>query len=302
MTTFTGIDVARRWLDVYSEQGHFRVANDPGGYEEIAARTRGPYAVEATSTYHVPVARHLWRLGSPVYLVSPLQVRRFAQASMLRNKTDKIDAEAIARYAEVMHEQLSPWEPLNEDLAGIRVMVSYARGLMRHRIANSNRLHALLFAYPEHAPELEAGLNVIEDAIKRFYKRALAIAYENPTLGSWIDAWTEMPGVGERVAITILAYTGDIRRFKNARAYAAYTGLTPVRKQSGESEGKAHISRLGPGPLREALFIAARSAVRWDPYLRGWYERKVREGKPKILVLTAVARKIAEKVYNAAAG
>jgi len=96
---------------------------------------------------------------------------------------------------------------------------------------------------------------------------------------------TEVSGIGERVALTVVAYGGNLERFTDARAFAAYTGLTPMRKQSGEKEGKARISRMGPSALRQAFYIAARVAVMKDERYRAYYERKRAEGKAHRLVM-----------------
>lgn len=100
MATYAGIDVSKSFLDVFDGQEIRRYTNDPEGWASIAKETRGPYVIEATGIYHIPVARYLWREGRAVYVVSPLQVRRYAQALMTRNKTDSLDARVIAAYAD----------------------------------------------------------------------------------------------------------------------------------------------------------------------------------------------------------
>jgi len=302
MTTFAGVDVSKNFLDVFNGQEIRRYTNDPKGWDGITTETRGPYVIEATGIYHIPVARHLWRAGQTVYIVSPLQVRRYAQALMARNKTDSLDARVIAAYAEAVGDRLRPWTPLDADLSAIRVLVGYARGISQQSAANRNRLHAVRFAYPEHAGNIVETVADLKRTARRFYREALKVAYENPAIAHWIDQMTEVSGIGERVALIVVAYGGNLERFTEARAFAAYTGLTPMRKQSGEKEGKARISRMGPGALRQAFYIAARVAVMKNERYRAYYERKRAEGKAHLLVMTAIARKLAVVAWKKAVG
>ena len=297
----TGIDVSKNWLDVWDGSSR-RYANSPEGISKLAEDTTGPYALEATNVYHIPVARHLHSKGHTVYVVSPLSLRRYAQSLLARSKTDSIDARLIAEYASARQSRLHAWSPLESNLSAIRILVNYARGLIRHRTANLNRLHSVSFAYPEHAAPLIEGIDAMNKAAEDIYQQALAIVFEDDLLSRWHDALTDIKGIGNRVALTILAYSGDMRRFTSARAYAAYTGLTPALKQSGQRESTAHISRLGPAQLREAYYIAARSAVRHEGPYRKWYEALLDRGKPKRLALTALARKLAVIAWHKTTG
>jgi len=302
MATFAGVDVSKNFLDVFDGKEIKRYTNDPEGWASIARETKGPYVIEATGVYHIPVARFLWRERRTVYVVSPLLVRRYAQALMARNKTDSLDARVLVAYAEAAEDRLRPWTPLDADLSAIRILVGYARGISRQSAANRNRLHAVRFAYPEHADNIVETVADLRRTARRFYREALKVAYENPAITHWIDQMTEVTGIGERIALTVVAYGGNLERFKNARAFAAYTGLTPMRKQSGEKEGRARISRMGPGALRQAFYIAARVAVMKDDRYRMYYERKRAEGKAHLLALTAIARKLAVVAWKKAVG
>jgi len=182
MPTFVGVDVSKSFLDVFDGQEIKRYPNGLEGWTRIAEETRGPYVIEATGIYHIPVARHLWREGRTVYVVSPLQVRRYAQALMVRNKTDSLDARVIAAYGEAAGDQLRPWMPLDADLSAIRVLVGYARGIAKQSAANRNRLHAVRFAYPEHTEGIVETVIELRRTARRFYRDALKVAYENPII------------------------------------------------------------------------------------------------------------------------
>ena len=300
MLQYVGIDVSKNHLDVFSGGEIKRYKNDLDGWLMLFKDTRGPYVIESTGIYHIPVARFLWRHERIVYVVSPLRVRRYAQALMTRNKTDSIDARVIAAYADAARDQLREWTPLDADLSAIRVLVSYARGIVRQSVANRNRLHAVRFAYPEHGDSIIDTVKTLRITGGLFYREALNVAYENPIIAHWIDNMTDVVGVGERVALTVVAYGGNLERFNNARAFAAYTGLTPMRKQSGDKEGKSRISRMGPGALRQAFYIAARVAVARDERYRIYYERKRNEGKPHLVSMTAIARKLSVVTWKKA--
>ncbi|WP_457628838.1 IS110 family RNA-guided transposase [Oceanithermus sp.] len=298
----TGIDVSKSYLDVYAGNEIRRYKNEQEGWKALVTETEGPYVIEATGIYHIPAARFLWQQRETVYVVSPLQVRRYAQAIMTRNKTDALDARVIVEYATAAKGNLRPWTPLDADLSAIRVLVNYARGTVQQSTANGNRLHTIRFAYPERAEAIVETVKTLRNTGRRLCREALRVGYENPTIAQWIDNMTDVSGIGERVAITVVAYGGNLERFEHARAFAAYTGLTPMRKQSGDKEGQARISKMGPGALRQAFFIAARVAVIRDERYRNFYERKLGEGKAHLVALTAISRKLAEVAWKKAVG
>ena len=298
----TGIDVSKHYLDVHAGDEIRRYKNEREGWTKLAAETQGPYVIEATGIYHIPAARFLWQQGDVVYVVSPLQVRRYAQALMTRNKTDALDAYVIVEYAKAAGDKLRPWTPLDADLGAIRVLVSYARGVIKQSTANRNRLHAIRFAYPERAEAIAETVAILRKTGNRFYREALKVAYENPTIAQWIDNMTNVTGIGERVALTVVAYGGNLTRFEHAKAFAAYTGLTPMLAQSGEKERRARISRMGPGALRQAFYIAARVAVMKDERYRNYYRKKREEGKAHLVAMTAISRKLAVVAWKKAVG
>lgn len=148
-------------------------------------------------------------------------------------------------------------------------------------------MHELALSVPDSIQSLRASL----------YAEAQAIVASYSLAASWFSALQTLPGIGPTLALKLLAYSGDLRRFHSARAYAAYTGLTPRIYQSGEMEATARISRIGPPMLRASYYLAATAATRTDSAQAALYSRLVDSGKPKKVALVAVAHRLARAAW-----
>jgi transposase len=253
--------------------------------------------MEATGVYYRPLAYALHRAGFVVYVVNPLQVRAYAKSLLTRNKTDKADARLLARFLDQYRADLTPYEPLPEALYLASLLVRFAEGLNTQRTASLNRLHSWSYAHP-HVHELVLSVpDSLQSLRVALYAEARAVLASYPLAISWLSALQTLPGIGPTLALKLLAYSGDLRRFRSARAYAAYTGLTPRVYQSGELVAQARISRIGPPALRSAYYLAAISATRTDSPQAALYRRLVEAGKPKKVALVAVAHHLARAAW-----
>jgi transposase len=295
---FVGVDVSARRLDV-AIGSEVRQFPNPEGIPDLL-RQLPPGAVvglEATGVYGRPLAFALHRSGFRVYVLNPLAVKSYARSLLRRAKTDRADARLIARFLAERYADLEPYEPTEDVLYQVGLLVRFARGLVAQRVAVLNRLHAWEYAWPEglglvrRVPEVLASLRREVEAI------ALFLLKTDPEAWRQFQALQALPGVGPSIALTILAYSGDLRRFHSARAYAAYTGLTPRLHQSGQLPERASISRMGPSALRAAFWMAALSASRVEPYA-SLVARLVESGKPKKLAITAVANRLARAAWS----
>lgn len=298
MAVFVGVDVSAHRLDI-ALGDEVRQFPNPGGIPDVLRwLPRGAVVgLEATGVYGRPLAFALHCAGFRVYLLNPMAVRSYARSLLRRAKTDRADARLIARFLAERHEDLAPYEPTEDVLYQVSLLVRFARGLVGQRVAVLNRLHAWEYAWPDgkeilrHVPEVLAGLR------EEVEGQALELLRTDPVAWSQFQALQTVPGIGPSVALVVLAYSGDLRRFSSGRAYAAYTGLTPRVYQSGELPERASISRMGPGPLRGAFWIAALHAQRVEPYA-SLVARLVDGGKPKKVALVAVANRLARAAWS----
>ncbi|MCS7057932.1 MAG: IS110 family transposase [Meiothermus sp.] len=294
---FVGVDVSSRWLDVALPDGEVIRVDNPAGVARLLQLVP-PGAVvgfEATSTYYRPAAYALHQAGFQVYLLNPQAVKSYARSLLRRAKTDKADARFIARYLAERQADLTPYEPFADSLALVAFLVRFVDALTADRVGVLNRLHAWEYVVPGIADVVREVPTTLASLRSRFLGEALRVVQRDPLLSSWLSALVSLPGVGELTALKILAYSGDMRRFRYARAYAAYTGLTPRIYQSGVASERASISRVGPSRLRACYFMAAVVASRSSR--RDFVERMVARGKPKRVALVALAVRLARAAW-----
>ncbi len=287
-----GIDVSKDHLDIAVRPGGeaFTVERNAAGVEQLAERLRtlSPHvvALEATGGFETVAAATLAAAGLPVVIVNPAQVRAFAKAIGQRAKTDPIDAAVIAHFAEATKPQVRPLPDeatrLLADLVARRRQIVEMIGAERQREKRMTVPHLRKsIARLIKALEKElAGLNTdIDDAVRG-----------SPVWREKEDLLKSVPGVGPIIASTLIAELPELGRC-GRRQIAALAGLAPFTRRSGQWRGKSFIGG-GRQAVRTALFMGAMVAMRHNPVLKAFFDRLVAAGKPKMIALIAVARKL----------
>lgn len=287
-----GIDVSKDRLDIVIRPGEetFTVTRNAAGVEQLAERLRtlSPHvvALEATGGFETIAAATLAAAGFPAVIVNPAQVRAFAKAIGQRAKTDPIDAGIIAHFAEATRPQVRPLPDeatrLLADLVTRRRQIVEMIGAERQREKRLTAAHLRKsIARLVKALEKElAGLNTdIDDMVRG-----------SPVWRAKEDLLTSVPGVGPTIASTLIAELPELGSC-GRRQIAALAGLAPFTRQSGLWRGKSFIGG-GRAAVRTALFMGAMVAKRRNPVLKAFFDRLVAAGKPKMIALIAVARKL----------
>ena len=287
-----GIDVSKDRLDVcvLPQNEAFSVARNAKGLAELVDRLKGVspklVVVEATGGFETVVAASLAAANMPLAIVNPAQVRHYAQALGKRAKSDPIDAYVLARFA-------ADVKPEPRDLPDEMTQ------LLADLVSRRRQIVEMIGA--ERQREKRAGLKRVRKSIARLVK---ALEKELSELDKDIDdtvrgspIWREkedllasVPGVGEKTARVLLGELPELGTL-DRRQIASLAGLAPYVRQSGRWKGKSMIGG-GRKPVRSALFIAAMVASRHNPSLKAFYDRLVAAGKPKVLAIVAVARKL----------
>jgi transposase len=290
--TVVGIDVAKDRLDVCVRPGGdcFVVGRSGAGIEELAERLRRleprVVAIEATGGFETVVAAGLASAGLPVVVVNPAQVRAFAQALGKRAKTDPIDAAVIAHFAEATKTQPRPLPDemtrLLADLVARRrqiVEMMAAEGQRERRLTDKRLKRSIARLRKALEKELAEIDSEIDDHVRG-----------SPVWAEKEDLLASVPGVGPVTARTLIAELPELGSL-DRRSIAALAGLAPWTRQSGQWRGKSFIGG-GRKTVRSALFVAAMVAARYNPVLKAFRDRLVAAGKPKLVALVAVARKL----------
>jgi transposase len=290
--TVVGIDVAKDRLDVciWPDEEHFAVSRNGAGIEELSERLKrvSPrvVAVEATGGFETVVAAGLAAAGLPVVVVNPAQVRAFAQALGKRAKTDPIDASVIAHFVEATKTQPRPLpDAMTQALADLvarrrQIVEMMAAEGQRERRMSGKRLKKSIARLRK---ALEKELAELDDEIGDHVRGSPVWAEKEDLLAS-------VPGIGPVIARTLIAELPELGSL-DRRSIAALAGLAPWTRQSGQWRGKSFIGG-GRKSVRSVLFIAAMVAARHNPPLKAFRDRLVAAGKPKLVALIAVARKL----------
>ena len=289
---YIGIDVSQARLDVHVLPGGeaFAVARDGKGLEELIERLRAfspqLIAVEATGGFETIVAAAVAGAGLPLVVVNPAQIRHFAQALGKRAKTDPIDAAVIAHFVEAVKPELRALpdeaQRLLAELVGRRrqiIEMMVAERQREKRAANIRVRKSIL----RHIRVLEKELPEIDEDIGTLVRGSTVWREKEDLLVSF-------PGIGNTLARTLLAELPELGALTR-RQIASLVGVAPFTRQSGHWKGKSMIGG-GRAAARTALYLAALVASRHNPILKTFYARLLAAGKPKMVALIAVARKI----------
>lgn len=288
---YVGIDVAKAVLDVAVRPSGqaWRVGRDAAGLDALVGRLRAlaPALVvlEATGGYEVAVVGALAAAGLPVAVVNPRQVRDFARAVGRLAKTDRLDAAALALFAERVRPAPRPLLAAAEQ--ELKALVARRRQVVEMLAAERARLAA---AAPRVRPSIEAVVAVLRRQLEELDRDLRRLIEGSPLWRAKDDLLRGVPGVGDTLAATLLADLPELGRLSRQQI-AALVGLAPLNRDSGTRRG-ARTCWGGRAHVRSVLYMAALAATRWNPILQAFYRRLLAAGKPKKLALTACARKL----------
>lgn len=252
--------------------------------------------LEATSTYWINVALYFHEKGFVVSVINPLQARHHALSDLKTTKTDAIDAQTLADLAASRAHKLRAWTPPPTIHRELEQRIQYRATLLELRKVLKNQLHALSASqmmveavgemYRSQIADFTAKIEALEKEIEKVLK----------TDPAWLASVTllqSIGGVGPITAYWLVVATLNFTSCTKADSLAKYVGLAPELKQSGTSvKGRGSIGFSGHRELRCALYMAAQSAVRFNPVLKAFFERLLAAGKPRKVAVCAVARKL----------
>ena len=248
--------------------------------------------MEATGKYSLELA--LWliaaRPGLAPAIINPQTAAYFAKSLALRNKTDKTDARALARFG--AERKPAPYDPPSPAQSELRDLARYRQTLIEMMQAEKNR------AGEGSASALvrrlqQTRIRRFERDIEHLEQQMRKVLDKLPQLKRDVAHLEGIYGVGFITAATILAELGDLRRFERGRTLTAFSGLSPRNSESGKSVRKqAHMCKKGSPQVRRALYMPAMTAIRGDNDLSDLYHRMVAAGRSKMAALAAVMRKM----------
>lgn len=287
-----GIDVAKATLDAYAYPSGERrqVANGDAGITELVTwcATLRPQVIvlEATGDYQAPVVAALALAQLPVVVKNPRQIRDFARAAGQLAKTDRLDAEMLARYGERMQPEPRPLpDAATQELAAL---VRRRHDLVAIKVAETNRLGVTRAAVArthieKHLAWLQEELTTLDQELRDRLRQSPIWRDQEAQLRS-------VPGVGPQLALTLLAELPELGRLSHAQL-AALVGVAPLNCESGQMRGR-RIIWGGRAQVRTALYMGIVSAIRWNPLIRAFYTRLLTHHKATKVAMVACMHKL----------
>lgn len=288
---YVGIDVSKARLDIAVRPSgdEWSEANDDVGIERLVARLEGlaPELVvlEATGGLQLPLAGALAAAQLPVVVVNPRQVRDFAKATGRLAKTDVLDAQVLAHFAE----SVCPLPRALPDAQAqeLAVILARRRQVVEMLTAENNRLRR---ASEPVRKRIKAHINWLERELGHINKDLGRIIRESAAWREQDDLLRSTPGVGPVLSITLLADLPELGTL-NRKQIAALVGVAPLNRDSGTLRGKRTVWG-GRAHVRGALYMATLTATRHNPVIKAFYQRLCTAGKAKKVALTACMRKL----------
>jgi len=289
---FVGIDVSMDRLDVCILPGADKAAfenNDRGAkalVDTLADKAVKLVVLEATGGLEKRVVAHLVAGGIAVAVANPRRVRQYAQATGMLAKTDTLDAQVLARFAQDIRPEQRPGRSPQEEL--IRELVARRSQLMGMRVAEMNRMPRM--TDKGVVASIKSAVKFLDRQIAAVDERIDDLITNDPTWKQTDDLLKSVPGVGKKTSRMVMAALPEIGTLSEKEA-ASLAGLAPFANDSGKMRGKRMI-RGGRAGVRKALYMATLVAIVHNEDIRTFYHRLRDAGKSGKLAVTACMRKL----------
>ncbi|QSZ19227.1 IS110 family transposase [Rhizobium sp. NZLR1] len=287
-----GVDVSKDWLDAsIRPSGTFeRFSNDATGIGALADLCRAEnvelVVMEASGGYERTAFLLLWEMGIACALANPRHVRRFAEAMGFLEKTDRIDAAMIAHYAETKRlAALPPPKAAQMRLSALMARLSQVTSdlTVQRQRRSAARDHQSVASLNEVIALLVRQSRTLEGEIA-------SMIDDDPLWACLNQAFRSIKGVANRTVARLMAELPEIGRISN-KAIAKLAGLAPIANDSGKRSGHRPVRGGRSGP-RAILFLVGAIAARHNPHLAAFQQRLQSQGKPKMVIRIALARKL----------
>lgn len=292
MATHVGIDIAKRSFDLAFEtkQKTRHFDNDASGIRRCCTMLKqlqpDLIVMEPTGGYEAALQIQLQAAGLPVAVINARQIREFAKACGQLAKTDKLDAQIIARFAAVM--QPAAQEPVDAQTRVLKALVARRRQWVQMHTADDNRM--------EHADDnaikqsIRKMLELLENQIDSADRQIQEQVESMPKLKKRTERLLSAPAIGSTTAALLVIELPELGQL-NRRQIAALVGVAPINRDSGTYRGK-RMTGGGRKDLRARLFMPTLCAIRCNPVIRDFYQRLLDKGKAKMTAVIAAMRKL----------
>lgn len=313
---FIGVDISKSTLDVAiinqdspNSALHCVFSNSKTGITSLLSWVRKQttrnkqdlmFCMEHTGVYGLPLCSVLSEKGLLYSLIPALEIQR--SIGIQRGKNDKADSKAIAKYAYIRRDDIKITVMPDKALLKLRYILSQRDRIIKAKVMFENSKEVERFcdstASKVLARENKTIITFLKQRIELFDKQIDKLISEEPLMSRQYKLITSIPGIGLQIAANIIAYTQAFQLFDCPRKFACYSGVAPFPYQSGSSiKGRTRVSHLANKKMKSILSLGALLAIRNDGEMRLYYQRKVDQGKNKMLVLNAVRNKLLQRIF-----
>lgn len=311
---FIGIDVSKVTLDFAVAKDnqilfHQQVSNDPKGItqflKELRQHTKATisqclFCMEHTGIYNNPLLKALHPLSANIWVERAVHIQE--SIGLTRGKTDQVDAKRIALFAYKNRDEVRLWTPPRAVIVQLdRLTAQRARLVKVIKILQTPLTDSEGFIdkadRKANQQACSASLKSLKTDLKSVDKSITELAKQDPELNRLFERVTSVVGVSQTTAAEIIVTTNEFKAISNPKKFACYAGVVPFERSSGQRKGRPQVSHRANKKVKSLLHMGAMSAVQHCAQLRAYYERKVKEGKNKMLVLNNVRNKIVLRIF-----
>ena len=291
-TSFIGIDVSKRLLEVAAHQSdyQFRCANKASAFGELIveliALRPARIVLEATGGLEIPVVAALHAAGLPVVVINARQVRDFAKALGQLAKTDRLDARVLAHFADAIKPPLRPIK--SKDELELDALAGRRGQLIEMLTAEKNR--RVSAATETVRKEIKEHIDWLEDRIAELDEQLQTLLKSSKLWRVKDEVLQSVPGIGPVVSFSMIADLPELGTL-NRQQISKLVGVAPLNRDSGQQRGTRHIYG-GRARVRSMLYMAALTATRCNPVIKEFYERLLANKKLFKVAITACMRKL----------
>ena len=256
--------------------------------------------LEATGVYHFDLSVALHDAGVALMVVNPKSSHNFAKVLLKNSKTDAVDADTLAQYAERM--DFVTWTRPSDEKIAIRSFSRRIDALTRQKAAAKNQLHALSASKENPKAvlrDVKLAISQLEKRIERLSCEALALIGKHAELERVFELLTSVKGIAQTTAIALMGELLLLPQGLSHREWVKFAGLDPRASDSGKSvHKKTRISKAGNRHIRSALYMPAMSAKQHDPHVKAYFQHLLDNGKLPLQALCAVMRKLLHAIHG----
>jgi transposase len=307
-----GIDVGKKLNEarIHTNQKIFEFENNISGFRVFekwvmknveCQKNEILFAFEHTGLYSYPISVYFSEKEYLYVVIPGLELKR--STGIARGKDDKIDAKRIAIYAYEKRNSLKFYKLPQEEIIQIKRLLSLREKLVKQRAGYKGTLGEYKAFFKRKNNKMlfdvhERMINELSKQIKKLEKKLDDIVNNDQQMKQMYELIISIKGVGSQTALFLIVYTEKFTKFDSWRKFASYCGIAPFPNRSGISiRGRTKVSNLANKKIKSLLDLCAKTSIQYNPEMKLYYEKRVKQGKPKMSTINIIRNKILSRIF-----